>query len=184
MSAACSTAASWENLVDYWARDLDGAALEQLEEHLLGCSECTTRSAQVAAITERIRSFIPPVVDRETVGKLRARGLRIVENPVARGERKVCVFPQGVDILLHRLGGLMLENATEVRVRVLVESTEAVLMDFPEAPFDPASGEVLIACQQHFSLFPPDVLFEVTVRGASRTEESVRFAVPHQFLDT
>jgi hypothetical protein len=183
MSAACSTAISWETLVDYWARDLGGTALEQLEEHLLGCSECTARSARVAAITERIRSLIPPVVDRATVARLRARGLRILENPVARGERKACVFPHDVDILLHRLGGLMLEDATGVTVRVLVESTDVVLMDLPEAPFDPDSGEILIACQQHFSVFPSEVLFEVFIRATSGAEELVRFAVPHHFLD-
>ncbi|HEX7668485.1 MAG TPA: hypothetical protein VF395_02825, partial [Polyangiaceae bacterium] len=71
-------------------------------------------------------------------------------------------------------------NATRVRVTVGVESTEDVLMEVPDAPFDVAEG-VLIACQRHFAMMPPDVVFEVRVIEASGAELKATYRIPHVF---
>ena len=181
MSSTCSTPIAWETLVAYWAADLPGTELDALEEHLLGCASCTAASARVAAVTEGIRKLIPPVLDRARLDRLRARGLRIVENPVAPGERKECVFPVGVDILLHRLGGLTLRDTKVLGLKVLVESTRDVMFEFPDVPFDARSGEVLVACQRHFETLPHDVMFEVSTRDALGREERIHYSVPHRY---
>jgi hypothetical protein len=181
MSPACASPITWETLVGYWAGDLGEAEVDSLEEHLLGCASCTAASGRVAAVTEAVRSLISPVIDRAGLARLRARGLHIVENPVAPGERKECVFPVGVDILLHRLGGLALQDGTVLGLRVLAESTRDVLFEFPDVPFDAGSGEVLVACQRHFAALPHDVLFEVSARDASGREKRVHYSVPHRY---
>jgi hypothetical protein len=52
---------------------------------------------------------------------------------------------------------------------------------FDDVPFDPARGEVLVACQKHFAeLFPHDAVFRLEVVRGDRREESSRYTVLHR----
>jgi hypothetical protein len=177
----CQAPIPWDALVDYWAKETSPGDLDALELHLMSCAACSETSARVAAISEALRGMIPAVIDRAKLADLRARGLKIVENPVRRGERREILFPRGVDIVLHRLGGLDLKDARAVRMRVLREGTGDTLLDLEDVPFDRDRGELLVACQQHFSEFPHDVLFEVVAQQRSGAIEQVRYPVPHRF---
>jgi len=181
MSSPCQAPISWDVLVDYWAKETPPEDLDALELHLMSCSECSTASARVAAVTEALRGMIPAVIDGARLADLRARGVRILENPVGRNERREVLFPRDVDILLHRLRGLDLRDTRSVQVRVLREGTGDTLLDVGDVPFDRDHGEILVACQQHFSEFPHDVLFEVVAQQRSGTVERVRYPVPHRF---
>lgn len=169
---------SFEDLVAYFAGDHPGE--ETLEEHLFGCDACSREASRVAAITETLRAEIPPVLDASRLATLRARGLRVVENELRPGDRLTLEFPQQVDILLHRLAGLDLTSAETVAVRIVAESTGRTLVEVADARFDRSAGAVLIACQRHFAAFPPDTLFEVTVRGAGE-QRIERYSVHHVF---
>lgn len=181
MTLRCDAPIAFDIFVAYWAGDLDAAANDAVEEHTMGCGACAATSARVAAITEAIRVQIPPILAPEMLGVLRARGMRIVDNPMKPGERKETVFADGVDILLHRLGGLDLSGATTVTVCVKVEETGDIISQNDDAPFDRAAGEVLIACQRHFSSFPPNIVFEVRARGALPNDAVAVYTVPHVF---
>ena len=180
MSPTCATPLAWDELVAYWANDLDPAELDRLDEHLMGCGVCTAESERVAFITEAMRALIPPFVDHARLAALQARGLRITDNPLLPEERRTVIFDATTDILLHRLGGLDLSGAERVSMRVSVEETGDVLLDEPSAPFDRNSGEVLVACQRHFASFPPNIVVEVrTHRGGA--EQVARYPIPHVF---
>ena len=181
MSAGCSTPVAWEELVAYWAGDLDAAQTDHIDEHLMGCAACSASSERVALVTEGVRAMIPAFVSHERLAALRARGLRIVENPVLAEERKTAVFAEGVDILLHRLGGLDLARAERVEITVTEEEMGQVLNEDRRVPFDARSGEILVACQRHFGEEPRTVLFEVRAREASGATAVTRFAIPHRF---
>ncbi len=171
----------WETLVDYWAGDLPAAAEQDVDEHVMGCASCATASARVAAITEMLRAEIPPVLTPDGLAALRARGLRIVDNPMTPGERRVVPFPPGVDILLHRLGGLDLGGATRVRFTLSDEATGRVFVDIDDAPFDRAGGEVLVACRRHFDAFPPDTVACVRARDAAGRDTVASYTILHRF---
>jgi hypothetical protein len=177
---SCDNGVSFEALVAYWAGDTPSEELERLEEHLMACDSCTATSARVAELVAALRALVPPVVKRELLDAQRARGLRIVENRLAPGERRVITFPAGVDLLIHRLAGLDLTRATRVDVTVRVESTREVLFESPSAPFDPNEG-VLIACQEHYSHMPPDTLFEVRALDRNGAEQTATYTVTHEF---
>jgi len=181
MSPRCASAISFETLVAYWAGDLPPADSESVEEHVMGCASCTETSTRVAAIVQAIGAQIPPVVSRDDVAKLRARGLRVVDNAVQLGERKEAIFPPDADILIHRLGGLDLSRVTRVGLTVKVEETGETIFQTDDAPFDREAGEVLIACQRHFSVYPPNIVFEVRSRDASHRETLAVYEVPHVF---
>jgi hypothetical protein len=177
----CQSPIAFDSLIAYWAGDLDPSESDALEAHVMGCPSCSAASARVAAIAVAVRAQIPPIVSREIVAKLRERGLRITDNPVRPGERKEVAFEANVDVLLHRLGGLDLSRATRVGVTVSVEETGDVLFQTDDAPFDREAGEVLIACQKHFSAFPPNIQFHVRSHDASGQERVTAYTVPHVF---
>jgi hypothetical protein len=182
VSAHCHSPIAFETLVAYWADDLASVESDRVEEHVTGCTSCTAASARVASIAEALRMQIPPVVSRETVAKLRARGLRIVENPMRPAERKEAVFSPSIDVLLHRLGGLDFSRATRVGVTVSVEETGDVLFHNDDAPFDREAGEVLIACQKHFRALPPNIVIGVCTRDESGHESLAAYTIPHVFV--
>jgi hypothetical protein len=181
MSSRCASPVAFDALVAYWAGDLASIESEAVEEHLMGCGSCTATSAGVAAVALAIRAQIPPIVTPEIVANLRARGLRIIDNAVKPGERRPVAFAADVDVLLHRLGGLDLSRVLRVDVTVKVEETGDVIFQSDDAPFDRDAGEVLIACQRHFSAFPPNIVFEIRARDASRDETVRVYTVPHVY---
>jgi hypothetical protein len=181
MTSTCATPLSDEQLIAYWAGDLDDDASATVEDHLFSCLACTAACERIAAIAETIRELIPPIVSRDQVARLQAKGLHVVENRVAPGQRKACVFRPGTDILLHVLHGLDLGRIDTVDVIVSDEDSGTIFFEAQGVPFDRASGEVLVACQRHFSSFPPNVVFDVRTRDSSGAERSTLFAIPHVF---
>jgi hypothetical protein len=132
---------AFETWVAYWAGDLDAQQADVLEEHAMGCAECSAVSAEVAQITEALRTSIAPVIPERELAALRARGLVVEENPLAPGERRTAVFRPGTDILLHRLGGLDLSTASRVDLEIRVEDSNDVLLSLAGVPFEAESGE-------------------------------------------
>jgi hypothetical protein len=181
MSAPCTEPLSFETLVAYWAGDLPQPEIDAVDAHLMGCAACVSRAERVAVVTEGIRASISSFISARELEALRARGLRVEENPVRPGERAPVLFRRDVDLLLHRLGELDLSRAERVQVRVSSEKTGEVMMESPAVPFEAASGEVLIACQRHFSVRPHDVVFEVSVIEAGVAKTSATYFVPHIF---
>lgn len=175
---------TWAQLVDYWAGDLDAepAQVEELELHLLGCDSCSALSARVAALTESLRQLYPPLLTADRLRELKARGVAIVENPMLPGERREVVFPADAAILLHRLGGLPLRDAARVSFTLRVEHSGDELVRVEDAPHDAERGEVLVACQQVFSIVPPDTVAEVSVfDAAGREVQRATYTILHQY---
>ena len=181
MSGPCSAPIAQETLVAYWADDLDSAELELVEEHLIGCGPCTAEATRLSAVASALRSVIPPFVDHAGLEALRARGsFHIREHPVLPDVRTQVVFTAQTDLLIHKLSGLDLTRATRVAVTISVEETGQVLLDEPSIPFDRDSGEVLIVCQRHFAMFPPNIVAEVRARDEGG-ERVTRYPIPHVF---
>ena len=169
------THVSWEELVDYWAGEGDP---ERIDEHLFACDECSDRSSRVAGITETLRAELRLVLTPAGRELLVNKGLRVVDNPMQPGERREVPFGGGVDILLHRLA-VDLSRATRVDFTLRDETSGVVIVEVPDAPFDAASGEILVACQRHFAAFPPDNVAEVTIHGPAPITH--RFTILHRW---
>jgi hypothetical protein len=168
-----------EQLVAYWANDLDAASHDAIEDHLFACDECFAAAQRVGALVQAFRGSVPPVVSQADVDALRAKGLAIVENEFEAGKRQQVAFEPGVDLLIHRLGGLDLSGAERVSVTVRTESGGAVIFEEMFAPFERDRGEVLIACQRHFTAYPPDIVFDVRVHRPAAPLELATYIIPH-----
>ena len=176
----CATPIASEELVAYWADELDAEAVERLDEHLMGCATCSAESARVSAVTAALRAMIPPIIDHARLDSIRAAGHVIRDNVLAPDVRRPAIFDASTDFLMHRLQ-LDLSRATKVEVRVSVEESGATLLVEPSAPFDRDSGEILIACQRHFVNFPPNIVVEVHAHEAQGPATVARYPIPHVF---
>jgi hypothetical protein len=181
MSTRCAAPIEEEDLVSYWAGDLDRDETDRIDEHLMGCERCSASSARIAAVAEGVRAMIPPIVSTARVAALRARGQRIVEKRFSPAARTTAVFPANADVLLLRLGGMHLADAERVEITLTHEDTGAVLLEDADVPFDSATGEVFVACQRHFGETSVTIVFEVRARYPSGATEVARFAIPHVF---
>lgn len=177
---SCATRVSHDELVRYWAGDLTPSELERIDEHLMGCEPCSAESARLSAVVEALRALIPPSITRAKLERLRAQGLRITENTFAPGAREQLVFSSETDLLIHRLTGLDLTRVERVSLTVRAESTGQVMMEEPNAAFDVEEG-VLIACQRHYAVLPPDTVFELRAREASGAERTATYTILHVF---
>jgi anti-sigma factor RsiW len=176
---SCGAAIAWAELVQYWAGDLDAEATERVDEHLMGCESCSAEAARVAAVVSALRELVPPVVTREALETMRARGARIRENALVPGQTPT-VFPRDAELLIHRLGGFDLSGAVRVHVMIRRESTRELFADVLDAPFDPREG-VLVACHRHYASLPTDVLVEVTAIDAQGGQRMAAYSIPHIF---
>ena len=180
-SAGCPSPIAFETIVAYWAGDLDVAQTDAVEEHVFACAACTATSARVAAISEKLRSLEPSIISAARLAELRAAGRHIDDNTVDPGQRTRVVFgPQ--DFIVHHLRGLELADVDRVGVVIRVDETDQILAEYPSAPFEMASGEVLIACQQHFRVFPPNIAFEVSTYARGEAKKVTRYVVEHTWV--
>src|SRR5262249_43693640 len=124
--------------------------------------------------------LIPPALSSNGLQRLRSRGLRVREHPLAPGGPHDAVFPNDADVLLFRLSGLDLTRASDVELTMRVEGSGEVLMS-ERAPFDRDGGEVLLACQRHFATFPPNTVAEVRIRDAEGRESVTHYTIHHHF---
>lgn len=177
----CPNPIPWATLVDHWAGDLDETETVALDEHLFGCADCTATSARVSAVTEALRGALPPVVSRQQIERLRRRGARIQQNDFLPGDRREVQFRADVDLLIHRLGGLDLTGAERVGFQITAESTGALVADVVAAPFDPAEGAVLVACQHHFEALPHDTVMTVSIHAPDGPVRTATYTILHQY---
>jgi hypothetical protein len=156
------TCLSFETLVDYWAAELPAAEQDAVEEHLFSCASCTDRSGRLAALQRGVRSIIPPVITAARLERLAQAGTRIRTTEVPPGATVSVVFARDVDLLIHRLR-VDLPGVTRVDCEIAgVDGTSIGLAE--GVPVE--RGEVLIACQRHFSaLGPPDIVFRLRAAG-------------------
>lgn len=180
MTPTCVTRLTWAQLVDYWAGDLPVEQQDAVDEHLIGCELCTAESMRVAAVTEAMRSILPPIVSLELVEKLRQRGLSVLENPIHPGERKEILFPNAVDVLIHRLTSLPLADAVRVDFKLSGEDGGKVLIQVNDVPFDRATGSVMIACMKHYP-GPADTVAETRVTDSAGAQTVQVFTILHRF---
>jgi anti-sigma factor RsiW len=181
MSSACNSPLAFETLVAYWAADLDQREQDAVEEHLIGCGTCSAESARIAAITETYRQALPPLLTPELLAQLRAKGLRVRENPIAPGEINVAVLDGTLDLMVHRLGGLALADAQRVSFEMRPEGSDHVMMALSDAPVDRAGNAVLVACHAHYASLPHDVVVDVHTHRADGSDVRTSYTIRHLF---
>jgi hypothetical protein len=147
MTTSCPEPLELPVLVDYWLGDLAEADTDRVEEHLLGCDDCSLGLRQLLGMGEGIRRLahegaFGAVVGPGFLDTARQRGLRIREYTVPAGGRVECTVTAEDDLLVSRLCG----DFRGVSRLDLVEQVEGGREQrLEDLPFDLSRGEVIVA---------------------------------------
>ena len=105
---ACQVPLTWETLLAYWLGELDANAEAQAEEHYLGCSQCSHRLEQLAALARGVQtlarnSSLNMVVDDEFVRRLRKEGRNVQEYRLPLNGSVNCTVTPENEFVIGRL---------------------------------------------------------------------------------
>jgi hypothetical protein len=133
-------------LVAYWLGELDETHEAALEEHYLGCAECSARLGEVEALAEGVKRAygsgrVGAVVTTAFVERLRSRGLRLREYQVPRNGSVNCSIGPEHDVLLGYLNDVPLEGVSRVDAVVVLDHE----IRLEDVPFDKAARQVILA---------------------------------------
>ncbi len=168
-----------ELLHDYFAGDLAREQSESVEEHVFSCDRCARAFERCGALAADLRSLIPPVISRDFLDRIVARGETVRLTPVAAGQLVAIEFSRDVSYLVHALRA-DLTGATELSVRIHGSGSAVARIELHNVPFDAERGEVLIACQRHYmESFPPRVHFHVTATIDGDRREIGEYVIDH-----
>ncbi len=143
--APCHAPLGYPELVAYWIGELDEAAQARVEEHLLGCGQCSDRLAGLIALGGAVRKAfaqgaVRAFVTDAFVRRLIEQGMRLREYRVARNGSVNCTVAREDDYVVAHLEA-PLEGVTRVdAISCIADAPAEVLRDIP---FDAASGEVV-----------------------------------------
>ena len=145
MSApTCMAPTAFVALVEYWFGELAQDEEQRIEEHLLGCVQCSERLGDLVALGAGISSAfrsgeVGAVISPDFLQQMKQEGLRLREYDVAPGGSVNCTISAADDAVVSRLQA-SLKGTTRVDLVRLSEQGEGRL---PDIPFEPAAGEVL-----------------------------------------
>jgi hypothetical protein len=133
-------------LTDYWLGALTPDEEAHVEEHFLGCADCSLALEEVAALASGIRKLaaeasLTMIVSPEFLRRAAENGMRIREYPVAPGGSVACTVTPEDDFLIGRLA-VDLRGASRVDLSICDESG-IELARLVNIPFDVASGAVV-----------------------------------------
>jgi hypothetical protein len=134
-------------LADYWFGDLAAAEQERVEEHLLGCGECSGRLRLLVATGEGVRRLANRgafhlVVSPSFIETTSRQGLRVREYSVPPGGRVACTVTAEDDLVVARLEGDFTGITRLDLVRQVEDGPEERFEDLPVAS---SSRELIVA---------------------------------------
>jgi anti-sigma factor RsiW len=170
----------FETLCRYWLDDLPAAEVDALEEHLFACDACADACERLGELAVALRGWIPPIISHARRDRLLGEGKRIRATPVQSGVTAHARFDPELDLLVHVLKA---DLASAVRVDVdIAPPAGGWRATVEHVPFDPDTGEVLVACQPHFRhIFPGDPVFTVFVVEDGERRQVGTYFVEHEF---
>lgn len=146
MPGTCVAPIGDEALIAYWQGELDEAGEAHVDEHVLGCGECSERLAQIVALADgtrvafaegRVRAFVTDAFVRGAV----EHGARVREYRVPRNGSVNCSVAPEDELLVSRLEAPL---AGVRRIDAITYVDDALAGVVHDIPFDASSGEVVL----------------------------------------
>jgi hypothetical protein len=153
MKSACAKPLPLATLIEYWLGELDEAGEGTVEEHLLGCADCTASAGEIAALAGGIRALVSrglvrAVVTDAFVRRAAEGGLRVREYTVARNGSVNCTIAPEDDLLVAHLEA-PLQGLEHVDL-VMLDTHGKGLERIHDIPFDPRSASVVVASRTDY----------------------------------
>lgn len=143
----CKAPIGLSDLVEYWLSEIEETAEARMDEHLLGCGECSERLHELVAIGDGIRIAFDLGLTRAFVTDafvrwVARRGINVREYRVPRGGSVHCTVTPDDDLLIARLEAPL---AGVARVDAFDYGPSGTLGVYRNIPFDSARGEIVLA---------------------------------------
>lgn len=143
----CSAPIPLATLAEYWLGELDAAREAPLEEHLLGCGQCSAALQVLADLGDGIRALwragaLRAVVSGAFLERLAASGLRLREYRVPAGGSVNCSVAPQDDLVIARMAA-PLAGVERVDL-VLINLGPAGEERLRDVAFDAAAGEIVL----------------------------------------
>ncbi|HKE44961.1 MAG TPA: zf-HC2 domain-containing protein [Steroidobacteraceae bacterium] len=144
---SCGALIPSSRLMEYWLGEVTGAEENTLDEHLLGCDECSQRLRELVELGVRVRSLarrggVQAVISNGLVERLAREGARIREYSVFPNGSVNCTVAPEDDVLVSRLHAPLagVERLDLVFADTIAPGEQRVV----EIPFDAESDSVLV----------------------------------------
>ena len=147
MSARCPEPLGTSVLVDYWFGELPAPEQDRVEEHLMGCSDCSGALRELVAIGEGVRRLTSRgafhvVVSPSFLEAASRRGLRLREYSVPAGGGVACTVTAEDDLVVSRLQGDF-SGVTRLDLVARIEGQPDERIE--DLPVDPSAHELIVA---------------------------------------
>lgn len=159
----------------------DPGAAERFEEHYFVCDVCLGRAERLQRLIELLRASVPTVLTAERRRDLEALHPGLPAIQIEPGERATMRLGPSSE-----LGIFLMRAPLAHATRVDLEATDAkgaALFALKDVPFDPARGEVALACQLHYRALPapPELHVRLTVAEPGGPRPVVEYILDHEF---
>lgn len=136
----------FERLLAYWFGESDDAETQAIDEHLMRCDACGRELDQLAATAQAVRDAflageVGAAVSPAFVAALAQRGIRVREYRVPHNGSIACTVAPEDQVLVSRLEAPL----QGVRRLDVVSALPDAAEHLQDVPFDPSSGEVVLA---------------------------------------
>ena len=172
------TCAALETIAAWVQGELVEAESEAFEEHLFGCDACTGNTRRLQRLVEQLSIALPPVLTIARRQALAARHPGLPAVDVEPGQRHRLTLgpaqPFGVWVMHAPLAGA-------TRVDLEARASGALLFSFTDVPFDAARGQVVLACQTHYSALPRVLQIRLKAVGPDGERPVSEYILDHEF---
>lgn len=140
--------ATWDDLADWWAGELEPARADALEEHLLACDGCTARAGRTGDLARGLAALAragavagpvtPAVLDR-----LERDGLRVHRYALGPGQVVPCsVWPED-EVMAAVLDVRAIAGEAGGRFDLVARAGDGPAIRVEDVPLDPITGTVI-----------------------------------------
>ena len=146
----CTHPVPFATLLAYWLEELDEVQEGAVDEHLLGCGQCSASLRTLVDIAGEIRAAVRggevrAVLSDAFIDKLAAQNVRLRQYRLEHNGSVNCTVAPEDEVLVTRLRA-PLAGIERLDVDFLDADGQSI-QRLHDIPFDPAAGEVVIAQQ-------------------------------------
>ncbi len=191
MSTPCEAPVPFQALIAYHQRELSEAEAERVEEHYFSCAYCSERLEVMSRLEQGVRDLVDrgQLMASSTMAMVehaRARNIVVREYRTEPGEHVQCTAGPDDELLVTRYGGLRGVTSVDVHFRgAIVGTDQSIQMEFPDAPVDQRTGDLVLIAPGALnrSLPPVEIEVRLTVHTASGSHEAGPYHYHHRPWD-
>ena len=191
MSTPCEAPVPFQALIAYHQRELSEAEAERVEEHYFSCAYCSKRLELMSRLEQGVRDLVHrgQLMASSTMAMVehaRARNIVVREYRTEPGEHVQCTAGPDDELLVTRYGGLRGVTSVDVHFRgAIVGTDQSIQMEFPDAPVDQRTGDLVLIAPGALnrSLPPVEIEVRLTVHTASGSHEAGPYHYHHRPWD-